>query len=153
MSVIPPLSHTNVPIKWKLRLIHSYVKQVGSSQNRPFWSTCIREKLARHAKSQLIHLQLSLLKSDSANAHLILSLQMTKVCFIQPFNNGMTAYEYCLGPPLSVAFTNFLSIKDLEILDEINILKNLHLRSQKCVCASNFRRFGEAKSSLQQHIL
>ena len=35
------------------------------------------------------------------------------------------------------------SIKDLEILDEFHLLQNLHLYTQKSVCATSTRPFGE----------
>ena len=36
-----------------------------------------------------------------------------------------------------------LSLKDIEILDEFNLLQNLHLYTHKSVCATSTRPFGE----------
>ena len=36
-----------------------------------------------------------------------------------------------------------MSLKDLDILDEFNLLQNLHLYTQKSVCATSARPFGE----------
>ena len=37
----------------------------------------------------------------------------------------------------------YLSLKDLEIYDEFNLLQNLHLYTQKSACATSTRPFGE----------
>ena len=46
-------------------------------------------------------------------------------------------------PFLSRLYELYLSIKDLEILDEFHLLQNLHLYKQKSVCATSTRPFGE----------
>ena len=52
---------------------------------------------------------------------------------------------------MSRLYEFYLSIKDLENLAEFNILQNLHLCTQKSVCATNFGHLGEigANFSLQ----
>ena len=40
-------------------------------------------------------------------------------------------------------FCLHLSLKVLEILDEFNLLQNLHLYTQKSVCTTSTRPFGE----------
>ena len=98
---------------------------------------------------------MSLLKVDSAYARYILSMQTAVLCYTQPLNNGVfTAYEYFLSLPLSITPTNtnfYQSINDVEILDEFNLLQNLHLSNEKSVCATSSRPFGEVggKLSLQ----
>ena len=46
-------------------------------------------------------------------------------------------------PFLSRLYELYLSIKDLEILDEFHLLQNLHLYTQKSVCATSTRPLGE----------
>ena len=46
-------------------------------------------------------------------------------------------------PFLSRLYELYLSIKDLEILDGFHLLQNLHLYTQKSVCATSTRPFGE----------
>ena len=53
-----------------------------------------------------------------------------------------TAFEYLLKLPLSRLYELYLSLKDLE-KDEFNLLQNLHLYTQKSVCATSTRPFGE----------
>ena len=54
-------------------------------------------------------------------------------------------------PFLSRLYEIYLSIKDLDNLAEFNLLQNLHLCTQKSVCATNFGSLGEisANFSLQ----
>ena len=54
-------------------------------------------------------------------------------------------YEYGFEiTPFCHAYTNFyLSIKDLEVLGEFNLLQNLHLCTLKSVRATSTRPFGE----------
>ena len=85
---------------------------------------------------------------------------MAVLCYAQTLNNWIcTAYEYFLDYPfLSRLYEFYLSIKDLETQDEFNILQNLHLYTQKSVCATSTRPFGEVggMSPLQlssEHIL
>ena len=55
-----------------------------------------------------------------------------------------TASEYFLKNPfLSRLYQLYLSLKCLKIQDEINLLQNLHLYTQKSVCATSTRPFGE----------
>ena len=44
---------------------------------------------------------------------------------------------------MSRLYDLFLSLKDLEIKDEFKLLQNLHLYTQKSVCATSTRPFGE----------
>ena len=46
-------------------------------------------------------------------------------------------------PFLSRLYELYLSIKYLEISDEFHLLQNLHLYTQKSVCATSTRPFGE----------
>ena len=66
-------------------------------------------------------------------------------CFTQPLKSGTyTASEYFLNYPFLLRlYELYLSIKDLEILDEFNLLQNLHLYTQKSVCATSTIPFGE----------
>ena len=51
--------------------------------------------MARHAISQLLYLQITMLIVDSEYARYILSLHMTGLCYKQPLNNGIyTACEW-----------------------------------------------------------
>ena len=54
-------------------------------------------------------------------------------------------------PFLSRLYEIYLSIKDLQILAEFNLLQKLHICTQKSVCAANFGPLGEigANFSLQ----
>ena len=47
------------------------------------------------------------------------------------------------APYLSHLYELYLSLKDLEILDEFNLLQNHHLYTQKSLCATSTRPFGE----------
>ena len=105
-------------------------------------------KMARHI-SQLLYLQMIMLKVDSEYARYILSLHTAGLCYKQPLHN-------CIYTPCEYSFeTNpfeiYLSIKDLGNLAEFNLLPNLHLCTQKSVCATNYGSLGEigANFSLQ----
>ena len=50
---------------------------------------------------------MSMLKVDSARAHLILSMQTAVLCYAQPMNN-----EYSLGLPLSVTPIRILPVEN-----------------------------------------
>ena len=67
------------------------------------------------------------------------------LCYAHTLKNGIcTASEYFLNYPfLSRLYELYLSLKDLEISDEFNLLQNLHLYTQKSVSATSTRRFGE----------
>ena len=66
-------------------------------------------------------------------------MQTAILSYEQPMNNG-----YFLNlPSLSRLYEFYLSIKYLEIQDEFNLLLNLHLCTQKSVCATTTRLFGE----------
>ena len=54
-----------------------------------------------------------------------------------PFMNIFLDYTF-----LSL-YEFYLSIKDLEILDEFNLFQNLHLNTQKSVFATSTRHLGE----------
>ena len=104
-------------------------------------------KMAHHVISQLLYLQMIMLIVDSEYARHILSLHTAR--YKQPLNN-------CIYTPCDYSFeTNpfeiYLSIKDLDNLAEFNLLQNLHLCTQKSVCATNFGSPGEigANFSLQ----
>ena len=60
---------------------------------------------------------------------------MAALCYVQTVNNGIrTAYEYFWDYLfLSRLYKFYLSIKDLEIQDEFNLLRNIHLYTQKSV--------------------
>ena len=93
--------------------------------------------MSRHAKSQLLHLQMIMLKVASAYAGSNLSMQMAELCYTQLLNNGIfTACEYSFNP-LYHTREIYMSIKDLENLAELNLLQNLHLCTQNSVCATN----------------
>ena len=56
----------------------------------------------------------------------------------------MHRFRYFLKYPfLSRLYELYLSLKDFEILEEFNLLQNLHLYTQKSVCAKSARPFGE----------
>ena len=80
-------------------------------------------------------------------------MQTAVLCYTQPLNNGIfTAYKYFLRIPLSVTHIRILPVnKRREILNEFNLLQNLHLSTQNSVCATSSRPFGEVggKSPLQ----
>ena len=68
------------------------------------------------------------------------------LCNAQPLKNGIcTASEnyFETTPFLSRLYELYLSLKDLEISDEFNLLQNLHLYTQKSVCATSTGPFGE----------
>ena len=67
------------------------------------------------------------------------------LCYAQPLNNGIcTASEYFLKLPLSVTPIRIITvIKRLSTLEEFNLLQYLHLYTQKSVCATSTRPFGE----------
>ena len=66
-------------------------------------------------------------------------------CYAQPLKNRIcTLSEYFLKLPLSVTPIRISPvIKRLRNLDEFNLLQNLHLYTQKSVCATSTRPFGE----------
>ena len=66
-------------------------------------------------------------------------------CFAQPLKSGLcTASEYFLKLPLSVTPIRIIPvIKRLRNLGRINLLQNLHLYTQKSVCATSTRPFGD----------
>ena len=67
------------------------------------------------------------------------------LCTAQPLKNGICTLPniFETTPFLSRLYELHLSLKDLEILDEFNLLQNLHLYTQKSVCATSTRPFGE----------
>ena len=88
--------------------------------------------------------------AEHANASFILHL------YTQPLNNGvLTFYEYFFDITtfLSHLYEFYLSIKDLEILHEFNLVQNLHLSTQKSVCATSTRPFVEAGDFLTKYFL
>ena len=83
-----------VQIYWKSRLIRLCVMLVGSYRNCPFRSMCIK-KMAHHAISQLLYLQIVMLIVDSEYAWYILSLHTAGLCYKQQLNNCIyTTCEY-----------------------------------------------------------
>ena len=105
--------------------------------------------MARHAKSQLLYLQMIMLKVDSEYARYILSVHTARFNYTQPLNNSLYTtceYSFEMNP-----YEIYLSINYFEILAEFNVLQNLHLCAQKYVCATNLGPFGEigANFSLQ----
>ena len=92
--------------------------------------------MACHGKSQLLYLQMTMLKIDSEYAGYILSMHTAKLCYTQPLNNGIyTPCEYSFE-------MNHFCLRNLPVnkrlLSEFNLLQNLHLCKQKSVCATNF---------------
>ena len=67
------------------------------------------------------------------------------LCYAQPLKNGIcTPSEYFLKLPLSVMPLRIIPfIKRLRNLGQFNLLQNLHLCTQKSVCATSTRPFGE----------
>ena len=67
------------------------------------------------------------------------------LCYAQPLKSGIcTASEYFLKLPLSVTPIRIIPVnKTLRNLGRIHLLQNLHLYTQKSVCATNTRPFGE----------
>ena len=59
-----------------------------------------------------------------------------------PFPNIFWNYPF-----LSRLYELYLSLKDLKIYDEFNLLQKLHLYTQKSVCATSTRPFGEVGGS------
>ena len=70
---------------------------------------------------------------------------MAVLCNAQPLENGIcTASEYFLKLPLSVMPIRIIPvIKRLRNLGLIQFVANLHLYTQKSVCATSTRPFGE----------
>ena len=56
-------------------------------------------------------------------------------------------------PFLSHLYEIYLSIKDLDNLAEFNLLQNLHLCTQKSVCATNFGSLGEIGANFSLQLL
>ena len=110
--------------------------------------------MACHAISQLLYVHEIMLIVDSEYAGYILSLHTTGLCYKQPLENCIYTpceYSFETNTFLSRLYKIYLSIKDLENLAEFNLLQNLHLCTQKSVCATNFGPLGEigANFSLQ----
>ena len=69
--------------------------------------------MARHAKSQLLHLQMSLLKSDSADARFISESANDNDMFHTTVDLRDNRLRILFGTtPFCHTFTNFLSIKE-----------------------------------------
>ena len=65
--------------------------------------------MARHANTQPMFLQMSLLKFDSAYARYILVGKRQFLCYAQPLNNKIcTAYKYFWDYPFLSPHTNFI---------------------------------------------
>ena len=97
--------------------------------------------MARHAKSQLLYLQMIMLKVDSEYARYILSVHTARFNYTQPLNNNIYTpceYSFEMNP-----FCHAPTINDFEILAEFNVLQNPHLCAQKSVCATTLEPFGE----------
>ena len=60
--------------------------------------------------------------------------------------------EIAPTPFLSRLYKFYLSIKNLEILNKFNLLQNLHLSTQKSVCATSTRPFGEVGGKSPQQL-
>ena len=86
----------------------------------------LMRKIANHAKSQLLFLQMITLKVDSACSEFILGMQTACLRYAQPLNNGIfTACEYSLETnPFCQAY---------EKMAEFRLLQILHLRTPKSV--------------------
>ena len=69
-----------------------------------------KRKMARHAKSQLLYFQMSMLKVDSEYAWYILSVHTARFNYTQPLNNSIyTPYEYYFEMnPFCHASTKFI---------------------------------------------
>ena len=80
--------------------------------------------MARHAKTQPLFPQISLLKIDSAYAWSILIMQTAILCYAQPLNNGIcTAYKYFLRLPFSATPMPILTVnKRLRNLGQIQFI-------------------------------
>ena len=67
------------------------------------------------------------------------------LCYAQPLKSGIcTASEYFLKLPLSVTPIRIKLVnKRLKNLGRIQFIANLHLYTQKSVCATSARTFGE----------
>ena len=91
-----------------------------------------KRKMACRAKSQLMYLQMIMLKVDSEDARYILSVHTARLNYTQPLNNSIyTHCEYSFEMnPFCHAYEIYLSINDFEILAEFNVLQNLHLCAQ-----------------------
>ena len=69
---------------------------------------------------------------------------MAVLRYAQPLKNGIcTASKYFLKLPLSVTPIQIIPVIKRLNLDEFNFLQNLHLYTQKPVCATSTRPFGE----------
>ena len=113
-----------------------------------------KRKMACHAISQLLYLQIIMLVVDSEYAKYILSLHTTGLCYKQPLNNCIyipCEYSFETNPFCHASIKIYLSTKYLENLAEFNLLQNLHLCTQKSVCSTNFGPLEEigANFSLQ----
>ena len=128
---------------------------MGSSRNRLLKEHVRKRKMACHAKSHLLYPQMIMLKVNSEYAQYILSMQTARLCYTQPLNKGIYApMNILLRQTLSVTpLQNLLVNQDLESEAEFNIFQNLHLRTQKSVCATIYGPFVEigANFSLQLH--
>ena len=98
--------------------------------------------MARHAISQRLYLQMIMYIVDYEYARYIMSLHTAGLCYKQPLTE----------PFLSRLYEIYLSIKDLDNLAEFNLLQNLHLCTQKFVCATNFGSLGEIGANFSQHL-
>ena len=79
-----------------------------------------KRKMARHAKSQLLYLQMIMLKVDSEYAQYILSVHKARLNYTQPLNNSIyTPCEY------SFEMDHFLSRLYKIYLSIIYVHKNL----------------------------
>ena len=108
-----------------------------------FWKTLLGRKMAHLVKSQLLYLQMSMLKVDSAFVQAILSMQMT-VLYIQ-------WYIHCLQMSFEInPFEFYMSIKDLNFLDKINLLQNL-LCTPRSFCVTTLGPFGEVGAKYPVH--
>ena len=124
----------------------SLVRQAGGVISKPsVLEHMHKRKIARHALSQLLFLQMITLELDSVNAQYSLGMQTVGLCYAQPLKNGIfTACEYSLRRTLSVTPLRNLPVnKRLRNFGEFNLLQNLHLCTQKSVCATNFGSLGE----------
>ena len=105
-----------------------------------------KRKMACHAISQLLYLQIIMPVVDSEYAKYILSLHTAGLCYKQPLNN-------CIYIPCEYSFeTNPFCHAYMKFnLAEFNLLQNLHLCTQKSVCSTNYGPLGEigANFSLQ----
>ena len=77
-----------------------------------------------------------------------------RICYKQPLNNLIYTLEIILlRRILSVSPLRNLPVnKDLENLAEFNLLQNLHLCTQKSVCATNFGPLGEIGTNFSHNL-